>query len=272
MVIIKEYIMEDFLMESFYLAAEAGEIIPIVLDAALGVLLLIFAIVGAKKGFLKGITGLIGIALAVFLAFLLAGRTAAWVEEIAGVSSKLSDFYRGQWGTGDAFGLEYSEENLTAALGQMGIPAILQGIVTKVATGALAGVETTGKTVGDVVFPTLGALTTTIICGVVLFIVFAILISVLANVLTNAFKVVPIIGTLNGFLGFVLGLIKGLVVAYAIVAAASLITPLNDLISQTYVLSFLRDYNLLIAIFKQDQATINSMMEFLQQKMESAAA
>ena len=245
-------------------SAGAGfmEYLPLILDIVLILFLLIVAIVGCKKGFLRGLVGLIGTIVAFVIAILCAAPVAEFVENAFGMTSGIAENLEGSLSDIDAFNVPMSDEGLTAALAELGLPGFLTDMILDV----VAGLQIEGSpTVAQVVAPALAQMLAIAICGVVLFVVAAIVLNLLAGFLSKVLDKIPVVGAINHILGLALGLVKGLIVVYIILAVLSLlpVQSVQDTLAQTTVINWLLQNNLIMLAVEQISA-LQPVVEYVQ--------
>ncbi len=243
-------------------AAGIGAFLPLILDIAVIVFLLVFVIVGFKKGFLKGLVGLIGTAVAIVIAILCAAPLAGFLEDTFGMTTAISGNIENALNGVDGFTVPMTDEGLSAALANLGIPGFLSDMIIDV----VAQLNIEGDpTVAQVVAPVIAGFLATAICGVGLFIVAAIVLNLLAGALSKLFDKIPVIGAINHILGLALGLIKGLIFVYIILGVCSVIPvqAVQDTLAETTVIQWLYETNLIMLAIENISA-LTPIVEYVQ--------
>ncbi len=224
--------------------------LPLILDIVVVLFLLIIVIVGWKKGLLRGLVGLISTIVAFFVAIFFAGTVADFAESTFGVTTSITGWMEGVLNGVDGFNVSMSDEGITTALGNLGLPDFLADMVL----GVVEQLNIEGApTIAQVVAPVLAGFIATAICGIALFIVSAIVLNLLAGFLSKVFDKIPVIGAVNHLLGFVLGAVKGLIFVYIVLAVLSILPfeELQDALAQATVISWLYENNLIMLALEQ---------------------
>lgn len=193
-----------------------------VLDIIVLVILIIFLIVGASKGFMRQLLGFLGVFGALVLTVLLCDKVAKLVTE------NIPQFYETVKGWATSLfkldGLEgLTGEELKNAIASSGIPSFLQGVVLKM-------IESEGSDVTIVVV--LANWMMNIMCGAILFVVILIVFAIVKKILT-AFVDLPIIKSIDKLLGAVFAVLKGLLILLIVCMLLSLFIDINKFLSPT---------------------------------------
>ena len=232
-------------------AGAAGGIpIPLILDLAVVIVFLIFAFIGAKKGFLKGIVGMVGTILAIIITYQFAEPFTQFMEEQFGLTTTISSWLESFLNQNELFRVELSDEGISKALESLGLPEFLSSMVMDV----IAQTEITGApTISQAVAPALGGIISSTVCGGVLLFGSSLLLKLVSALLSGIFDKIPVLGGINRFLGFVLGCVKALVLIYIVLGILSVlpITELHTLLNQTTIIAWLYQTNLLILLIQQ---------------------
>ena len=190
------------------------------LDIIVLVILIIFLIVGASKGFMRQLLGFLGVFGALVLTVLLCDKVAKLVTE------NIPQFYETVKGWATSLfkldGLEgLTGEELKNAIASSGIPSFLQGVVLKM-------IESEGSDVTIVVV--LANWMMNIMCGAILFVVILIVFAIVKKILT-AFVDLPIIKSIDKLLGAVFAVLKGLLILLIVCMLLSLFIDINKFLS-----------------------------------------
>ena len=169
---------------------------------------LISALVGIKKGFIKVLFSLIRKFASFFIALFLVKPVRSFLRTTI-VNDKVFDFFN-NWTSskGGAMNEQIPEGGLSEALTEsLNLPKFISDLLVKVVGD---GTATEGMTLGQVLAETLTYYVLTIVAFLLLLIVASIVIALLSKLLTNLFESESLSGV-NRFLGFVLGLAIGVV-------------------------------------------------------------
>lgn len=229
--------------------------------AILGIILL-FAIVGLIKGFMKTLLSFAGTVLAIVLAYFL---TKPVVTALAGsniesfVSEKVLSVLSGIGGmmTTEIPSYEVLVELLSASVPVYVAESLANSISEYIGTAA-------DQTLAELLTPGLTNIVLNIIVFIILFIAFMIVFAILKSV-AKAFKSIKIIDFIDKVLGFALGAILGVAFVYFVLLIFTFltgmegITPIIDAINTSKIGSIMYNQNLLLIIFNQlvDTGTIN---------------
>jgi hypothetical protein len=199
-------------------------------------------LVGAGKGFLRGLVGIIGIVIAIACAYFLATPFANLLENLfhttTSLATKLTAYFQGFEGLNVAAG----DSSLAQAMtDNLSIPSALsEFIFGKVIV--ITGYDTT-MTFAEIFGKTFALLIMQAASGVGLFFIISILLSILVRVLTRVFNCISLLGYANTFLGLLLGAIKGLIVLCALIFVLYLIpyAQLQSALSNTVFIQYIED-------------------------------
>ena len=176
----------------------------IILDVLVVVILLIFAITSAKKGFIEGIFGLLTTIVALAVALIFANVV---VDATGGLFGLKDTIYTGSLGFLEGiegFNTDISKEGLEASL-QGKLPEfVITTIVAEYGADVPAGTTIAMQLATPVTDFIMFA-----IAGIVLFIVAKLVLSILKGILSGIINAIALLGAVDKLLGFVLGLVKG---------------------------------------------------------------
>jgi uncharacterized membrane protein required for colicin V production len=204
-------------------------------------------LIGAGKGFLKGLVGIIGIVLAIVVAYFLATPCANLLETLfhttTSLTTKFTSYFQGFEGLNEAVG----DSSLAQAMtDNLHIPSALsEFIFGKVIV--VTGYDST-MTFAEIFGKTFALLIMQAASAVGVFIIFSILLSILVRVLTRVLNCVALLGYANTFLGLLLGAIKGLIVLCLVIFIMYLIPyeKLQSILSETVFIQYIE--NLLVKV------------------------
>ena len=225
-----------------------------ILDIAVAVLLILFALIGVRRGFIKSVVRLLGFVLSVVAAAVASMPVAQYVYEAffyspikAMVSQKVQE--------GVATAATGLSEQVTAVLSSL--PKGVQSLLAMYGTdgNGFSGAAQTGEalvtTVMDGVITPLCTALLQVIVFLVLFLVLFLLIRLLGKLLDKVFSSLPLIKQINGLLGGLLGFAEGVLVLFVLCYALQLymtLTGENSLLTAeqlnaTRLLSWLMNHN-----------------------------
>ena len=217
--------------------------IGLILDIAIILVLVIFAIIGLKKGFLHQVLSLFSWVVCVIVAILVAKYVAGWINGIYDFSALI--------GGKIEEGLANSNEFFTMAINAFknspaegagvnniinSIPAGTNGILTQIIKLVFNNVAVdmeSEQTIAAFLGSNLGHICMVIISGILVFILLMIVVAILRKVFDKISKT-KVLGGLNKILGLVFSLVKAAVVVIIINCALvglSLIPAVNDFIT-----------------------------------------
>lgn len=212
--------------------------IGLIIDIVIIAVLVIFGIIGLKKGLLKSVLSLFSWVVCVVIAFMTAKYVAGWLNGIYNFSSLI--------GNSIAKSLNKSNEffaqsiNIYEASGKdaliNAIPNDINGMLKQLIKVVFSNTQvdmSSSETIGSVVGSSLGHICMVVIAGILVFIVLKIAVALLSKLFENIEKT-KILGGLNKILGLVLGLLKGafiIAVVNCIAVALTLIPAVNKTIT-----------------------------------------
>ncbi len=196
-----------------------------VLDGIILAVLLLFTLVGVKRGFVRSAARLAGAVAAAFLASMLAGPIAQWLFDLLFRQALVEKIGRtvqsvGTAGLAESLGkvLEGLPDFIVRALEAAGITvARLQGVVADTAAGAAEVITDTLSPV-FVGFLKVGVL-------LVLFLLLMVAVRALAELLHSVARL-PLLRQVDQLLGGVCGLLLALVVLWVVLGAVRVFVPM----------------------------------------------
>jgi len=217
--------------------------IGLVLDIAIVLVLVIFAIIGLKKGFLHQVLSLFSWVVCIFVAVLVAKYVAGWINGIYNFSGliggkieesliKSNEFFAKTVSSFENFPAEGGgAKNIINSIPE-GTNGFLSQIIKLVFTHSSVDMASE-QTIASFVGASLGHISMVIISGILVFIVLMIVVALLRKLIDKIAKT-KIIGGLNKILGVVLGLIKAagiVIVVNCLLVGLSLIPAVNKTIT-----------------------------------------
>ena len=209
------------------------------LDIACALILIIWAFIGAKKGFVKCFFGLVSTLIALVLAITLSG----WLDSAFGMTGFFSGKFENTFLKINGFDADISSVGIASALENVNLPGFLKDLILK-NLGEVNNLPA-GTTLASQVAPVASQFVGLLISGLVIFIVARLLLLIVEKILSSIVRSWSVAAALNGILGFVVGALKALIVICAVLALLSLI-PSDGLVSffdKTIVLKYLFNEN-----------------------------
>jgi uncharacterized membrane protein required for colicin V production len=188
-------------------------------DIAVMIVLLIFALVDAKKGFIACIFGLVISVVAFIVAFFCASTVVDATGGLFGVQdligTKICEVLSGI----SVFQVDATQEGLATALQEAKLPAFLVELISKNGIQAEEGMTLAQYISGEV-----APFITLVLTGIVLFILCKLVLNFVEKILTSLVKNIAFLGAVNGILGALVGFIKGAFTVCLVLALLSLLT------------------------------------------------
>ena len=210
--------------------------IGIVIDIVIVAALVIFAIIGFSKGFLKSVISLFSWVVCVGVAVLVAKYVAGWLNGIFNFSGLIGDKISvALANTNDYFKSTIADYNGDKGAIISAIPADINGLLKQLVKVVIENNNVpleSDATIASYVGGSLGGIIMVIIAGVLVFIVLKILLALLSKLFDNIAKT-KVLGVLNKVLGLVFGVIKAglvIIVFNFILVGLSLIPAVNNTI------------------------------------------
>lgn len=223
-------------------------------DIVVIVILALAGLVGASKGFIKSIMGLIAVVAAALVAWLLGGEVAKLISGISiGEGGTLLDALAGSIsqslaGKGEALTTApiggYTVETLTPLLQLAGVPGILIGVIAPPLATALAPHGEVA--LANVLGPILANITFTAIAFLLVFILVYAIFLLISKKIAKAIRGIGILKGVDVILGLILGAIKAVIAIWAILALLGMLNfvPLFDsIITSSSILTWLVNNN-----------------------------
>ncbi len=212
--------------------------IGLIIDIAIIVALIIFGIIGLKKGFLKSVISIFSWVVCLIIAVLLAKYVAGWLNGIYNFSGLIGGkISEGLVGTNEFFTQSINtyqaggKDALIAAIPQ-DINGLLAQLVKVVFSNANVDMSST-ETIANVTGSSIGHICMVIISGILVFIVLKIAVALLSKLFDKIAKT-KILGSLNKILGLVFGALKAVlivIVLNCVLVGLSLIPAVNKTIT-----------------------------------------
>ena len=201
------------------------------------VIILLYLIIGLKKGFFKTLTGLIKSVLAIVIAIFLARPLTSLVVGTGigdGINGKIETWLLGKEGVfTSVVTADTKDAVIVQALGQLNIPSVFHSWLAKM-IDQYVEVGTEGVTVAAALAPAITYYLFYAAVFIVLFIIGLIICAIL-NKIFEKLEEIPFVGGLNKLLGVVLNLAIGLLVICVISYGLTFLVSLDNGISKWLV-------------------------------------
>ena len=190
------------------------------LDIAFVVILVIFSIVGAKKGFVASFFGFLSTIVALVAAFFLCDKVIGWTNGLFGLDGVIGGALTEMFGATEIMQTDISESGVAAAVEGMLLPAFLKtAIVEAIAVEGAAAGTTLAMLAGDVVAAfVLRSLT---------FLLIVILVKLFFAIFTGLFQKAAdqwlMTQAVNSVLGALVGLVKGFIILSIVISIVGLL-------------------------------------------------
>ena len=204
------------------------------LDGILVLVVLVFVLIGVRRGFVRSAAHFLGAVLAALLAAALGGMAAQWLYDsffrqslVEKVQETISTLGGGDVGVAASGFFASLPDFVQRVLESAGITSesITQGLDAQ--TGQAA------ELVADALSPVfVGFLK--VLAVLVLYLLFMMLVRVLADLLAGMFQL-PLLRQVNGLLGGVFGLLLSVVSLWVVLAAVQVFLPMLDSMTQAQV-------------------------------------
>ncbi len=194
-----------------------------IVDIVFVALLILLAVIGLYRGFLKSAISMVGTAASALIAWVLAKPFGKLLQLMFKLTTKLTEkVVDWLYSLSEFFSLTRSGESFGEISGEMTSGGV-SGIVQKLTNMLLKGANIPeGKSVGQVLGGKIAAVLTTIIAFIVAFILIRIILKILEK-LSDKITEVKIFGAVDKILGFIFGLLKGLLYSGIVVVVFSVI-------------------------------------------------
>lgn len=212
-----------------------------IVDIVFVALLILLAVIGLYKGFLKSAISMIGSLASFLIAYVIAEPFGKLLDGMFKITSSIATKVT-EWlnSLGEFFSTVRVGEDFSAIGGEMmsgGISGVVQSLTNMLLKGANIP---EGSSVGQVLGDKIAAVITTLIAGVVAFVLIRIILKILEK-LADKITEVKIFGAIDKILGFVFGLAKALLYSGAAVVIMTVVgyfipsldTKIDGIVSET---------------------------------------
>lgn len=190
------------------------------LDIAFVVILLLFSVVGAKKGFVAAFFGFISTIIALVAAFLLGDKVMEWTNGLFGLEKIIGNGLSGWLCTAEIMNVDVSQAGVAAQLETLALPAFLKTAI--VDTVAVEGVAE-GTLLGTVIGGVIAKFLTNILTVILVFVIVKLLFKLFEGLFQKLADKWLMTQAVNSVLGALVGLVKGFLFLCIIIAIVSLL-------------------------------------------------
>ena len=182
-----------------------------IVDLIIGVIIILFLIIGYKKGLVFCLINLATFIVAIVLAFALCSPVAELVENTTEIDENMKSFIVSHMPGGEEIDLKANEQLPEP------IRNAIDGSVTSINEAKEKAIDATATEITNNVLKA--------ICFVAIFFLVKILMLVL-KVVSRIFTKIPVIEQINTLGGMIVGALEGLILVYVIFGVISLISPM----------------------------------------------
>ena len=193
---------------------------PYAADGVALVVLVCFAAVSAKKGFVRCFFGFISTIVAIIVAFLFMKTLVSATNGLFGLEELIQNGCIDAFGKINGFDIDISTAGVEAALQDKNLPQFLINVILENVT--VADVPA-GTTLAMVVGGTIGTLATNFVAWLVLFLAAKLIMKLIEHIFASIVENIPVIGALNSLLGFAVGALEGLLIVSGVIAVLAFI-------------------------------------------------
>ena len=216
----------------------AFNIMAYLVDIVIAVIMLIFVLKGAKKGFITCLFGFISTLVAIFIAFSCATLVADMTGGLFGLEATLQTNLTESFSNIEGFNIPVdANADLTALL--------LEGDVSTILVNLIAEKYATipdGYTLGMMAGETVAHFAAALIAGIALFFVLKLVFAILKKFF-NFIAKGGLLGALNKILGAAVGFIEAVLLASIVVAVLSLFPSMMSFLNSSLILTAIYNIN-----------------------------
>ncbi len=217
------------------------QVVGVVIDVVLVALVVVFALVGFKKGFFKSVLSLFSWIVCLLIAIFCAKYVAMLLDKMFKLSTvlgnKIALSFNGVEGFGNQISSFENKEQIIDLIKNSNINGILKTLITGVISKSNVDMASS-KTVASLIGASLGHICVVVISGVLIFILLKIILAILNAVLSKLTKN-KVLGGVNKAFGLVFGALKGflIIVIINIVLVVISLVPLANNVIKTGVVN-----------------------------------
>lgn len=211
----------------------------ILLDIAVIIALIVFALIDAKKGFISCVFGLVVSIVAFIAAFFCASTVVEATGGLFGLQDVIATEFQNVF-AGELFQADVTQDGLALALAEANLPTFLIDLISENGVDAPAG-----TTVGQYLAGEIAPFVTLVLTGILLFIVCKLVLIFVEKILTSLVSAVSLLDVVNKILGGVIGLLKGALMVCLIFSVLSLLTSpeITEFINQSLFVHYIYNEN-----------------------------
>ncbi len=227
------------------LCAKAGNIVA---DILVGIVVLIFALVAMKRGFIDCFFSLVSTLLAIILAFIFLKPFLSWTNGLFGLGGAIETGCTNFFSKIKGFDLDISNDGIRALLEDKKLPSFLvQSVLDSVENSELA----TGTTVAMLLAQKVRGFAMSLLGFVVLFFLVKLLLLITRGLVNSLIERLPIVRSANHILGFAVGLLQGFLIVSAVIAVFAIIPwgSMNAFFNDCFFIGWLYNHNPIHLVF-----------------------
>lgn len=211
-------------------------------DGVVLVVLICFAVISAKKGFVRCFFGFISTIVAIIVAFLFMKTLVSATGGLFGLEGAIQNGCTDAFGKINGFDIDVSTAGVEAALQDKNLPQFLIDILLENVT--VSDVPA-GTTLAMVVGGTIGTLATNFVAWLVLFLLAKLLLKLIEHVFSSIVENIPLVGALNSLLGLAVGALQGLLIVSGVIAVLAFIPieGITDFFNECAFVGWLYNHN-----------------------------
>lgn len=216
-------------------------------DAIVAVVILVFAIVSARRGFVECFFGFISTIVAIVFAFLLMKTFVRVTGGIFGLQGVIENGCIKALSKIKGFDMDISSQGIAETLSGKLPKFVINIVLENISNGDVPA----GTTVAMSVASTVSGFAINLIAWLILFLVIKLLIKLIERFLTSIINKLPIVGSLNTILGFTVGILQGLLIISGVIAVIALFPSESTatFFNETILVGLLYNHNPLHAVF-----------------------
>lgn len=207
-------------MAKLYALCADGIFMNYIVDIIVVGALIVFAFVGAKKGFINQLFGFIATIVAAIIAIVGAKMVVNVTDGLFGLENVLTSACVNAFAKIEGFNVDISNAGLEAMLSEKNLPEFIVNMV--IDTYGNENIPA-GTTLASIVGGTLGDVATALVAGLALFLICRLVLSIFKSLLNSIVEKISLFGALNGVLGFAIGLIQSFLIVCVVLAVLSVI-------------------------------------------------
>jgi uncharacterized membrane protein required for colicin V production len=189
-------------------------------DGIIIAILLIFVLVGVKKGFIKSVLSFFGSLVALIVAFIFCKQFAGILDNKFDLLAKIAKYVETALMKNSKFAIELSAGAIQESLEAANVPGFMISVIMQLPV-VINNTYPAGTTVATLVSPVISNYILIIISFIGLFIIFKIVLLIL-KIFADSIKKIKIIDIVDKLLGLAVGVVEAAVVVYVALTVISL--------------------------------------------------